>query len=75
MNLQREIANQFGCSIAAVGPITSFRDELNADSLDLVELVMAIEEAYDIEIPDGTAEHWDCMRDIEEYLSCRGLGS
>ena len=50
------IAEQLGVEISSVTPDASFTEDLGADSLDAVELIMAIEEAFDIEIPDEEAE-------------------
>ena len=50
------IAEQLGVELANVAPEASFTEDLGADSLDAVELIMAIEEAFDIEIPDEEAE-------------------
>lgn len=50
------IAEQLGVEAASVTPDASFTEDLGADSLDAVELIMAIEEAFDIEIPDEEAE-------------------
>ena len=50
------IVEQLGGSETAVTPEASFIDDLGADSLDIVELVMALEEEFDIEIPDSDAE-------------------
>ena len=51
------ISEQLGVEEAEVTPSASFTDDLGADSLDQVELVMALEENFDIEIPDDAAEH------------------
>ena len=50
------IAEQLGVEASSVTPDASFTEDLGADSLDAVELIMAIEEAFDIEIPDEEAE-------------------
>ena len=50
------IAEQLGVEAGSVKPDSSFTEDLGADSLDAVELIMAIEEAFDIEIPDEEAE-------------------
>ena len=50
------IAEQLGVEPAQITPDASFVDDLNADSLDLVELIMAFEEEYGMEIPDEDAE-------------------
>lgn len=47
---------------------TRFREDLHADSLDAVELVMAIEEAFDIEIPDEASEKFNTVGDVLKYL-------
>lgn len=59
---------QFGVDKSAIKPETSFIDDLGADSLDVVELIMAIEEAFDIEIPDEVAEKIVTVKDAVEYL-------
>lgn len=65
----REIlVEQFGVDESTITPNTSFVDDLGADSLDVVELIMAIEEAFDMEIPDGEAENIETVKDAVEYL-------
>ncbi len=59
---------QFGVDKSAIKLGTSFVDDLGADSLDVVELIMAIEEAFDIEIPDEVAEKIVTVGDAVEYL-------
>lgn len=59
---------QFGVDKSAISLETSFIDDLGADSLDVVELIMAIEEAFDIEIPDELAEEIVTVKDAVEYL-------
>ena len=59
---------QFGVDSSAIKPETAFVDDLGADSLDVVELIMAIEEAFDIEIPDTEAENIATVQDAVEYL-------
>ena len=51
-----------------VVPSASFTDDLGADSLDTVELIMAFEEAFDIEIPDEDAEKMTTVQDVLDYL-------
>jgi acyl carrier protein len=60
------IVEQLGVDEAEVTPNASFVDDLGADSLDTVELVMAFEEAFDIEIPDEDAEK---IRTVQEAVS------
>lgn len=52
---------------------TSFKDDLNADSLDLFELVMALEEEFDIEIPSEDLEKLITVGDVLNYLSDKGV--
>ena len=47
---------------------SSFLDDLGADSLDIVELIMAFEEEFDIEIPDEDAEKIACVGDVVDYI-------
>ncbi len=59
---------QFGVDAGAIKPETSFVDDLGADSLDVVELIMAFEEAFDMEIPDSEAEKIVTVQDAVEYI-------
>ena len=63
------IANQLGVDKEIVTPEANVVDDLGADSLDVVELVMALEEAFDLEIPDEEAERIRTVKDIIEYLA------
>ena len=62
------IVEQLGVSMEEVRPEASFIDDLGADSLDIVELVMAMEEEFDIEIPDEDAERIQTIGDATAYL-------
>lgn len=62
------ISKQLGVDIAEVKPEASFVEDLGADSLDTVELVMAFEEAFDIEIPDEDAEKIGKVQDAINYI-------
>jgi acyl carrier protein len=62
------IVEQLGVSAEEVVPEASFIDDLGADSLDIVELVMAMEEEFDIEIPDDDAERIQTIGDAINYL-------
>ena len=62
------IVEQLGVDEAEVTPSASFVDDLGADSLDTVELVMAFEEAFDIEISDEDAEKIRTVSDAVEYI-------
>ena len=58
-----------------VTPQASFVDDLGADSLDTVELVMALEEEFDIEIPDEAAEKIKTVQDTVDYISSHATAS
>jgi len=62
------IVDQLGVDEEAVTPEASFVDDLGADSLDIVELVMALEEEFGIEIPDEDAEKITTVGDAVEYI-------
>ena len=62
------IVEQLGVAETAVALDASFIDDLGADSLDLVELIMGIEEEFNIEIPDGEAEKVVTVGDVVEYI-------
>jgi acyl carrier protein len=63
------VAEQLGVEEALVLPESSFMDDLGADSLDTVELVMALEEEFDLEIPDEDAEKIQSVNDAIEYIT------
>lgn len=52
---------------------TNFKDDLNADSLDLFELVMALEDEFDIEVPSEDLEQFATVGDVLNYLSDKGI--
>lgn len=62
------IVEQLGVAEASVTMEASFIDDLGADSLDIVELVMALEEEFDIEIPDADAEKVTTVGDVVDYI-------
>ena len=62
------IVEQLGVDEEEVTLAASFTDDLGADSLDIVELVMAFEEEFGIEIPDEEAEKISTVRDAVEYI-------
>ncbi len=68
------IVEQLGVEEAEVTPSASFVDDLGADSLDTVELVMAFEEAFDLEIPDEDAEKIRTVQDAITYIEQHGKG-
>ena len=62
------IVEQLGVAETSVEMDSSFIDDLGADSLDIVELVMALEEEFDMEIPDADAEKVVTVGDVVEYI-------
>jgi acyl carrier protein len=66
--VQEKVAEQLGVEIDEVSVESSFIDDLGADSLDIVELLMALEEEFDIEIPDEEAEKLSTVSDVVEYI-------
>lgn len=63
------VAEQLGVDEDKVTNEASFMDDLGADSLDTVELVMALEEEFDIEIPDEDAEKIQTVQDAIDYIT------
>ncbi len=66
------IVEQLGVDPEKVKAEASFIDDLGADSLDIVELVMAMEEEFDLEIPDEDAEKLRTVQDVASYLASKG---
>ncbi len=62
------IVEELGVDPEEVTPEASFIDDLGADSLDVVELVMAFEEEFDLEIPDEDAENIKTVQDAVDYI-------
>lgn len=62
------VSEQLGVDSAELNADANILEDLGADSLDVVELVMAIEEAFDIEIPDEDAEAMRTLGDVEKYV-------
>jgi acyl carrier protein len=65
------IVEQLGVDMEAVTPEASFIDDLGADSLDIVELVMTMEEEFDLEIPDEDAEKIKSVNDVINYIKTK----
>jgi acyl carrier protein len=63
------VAEQLGVDASEVRPDASILDDLGADSLDVVEMVMSLEEAFDIEVPDSDVEEMRTVSDIERYVT------
>ena len=66
--IKQIVSEQLGVDEGEVTPTASFVDDLGADSLDTVELVMALEEAFEIEIPDEEAEKIRTVQDAISYV-------
>jgi len=66
--IQAIVADQLGVKPAEVTKDASILDDLGADSLDVVELVMALEETFDIEIPDDAIEEMRTIGDIQRFV-------
>lgn len=67
--VKKIIVDQLGADAAQVKPEASFIEDLGADSLDTVELVMALEEEFDIEIPDEEAEKINTVGDAVNFIN------
>ena len=66
--MKEMLAEQLNCEASIITPETSFKDDLGADSLDLFELVMAFEEAFEVEIPSEDLEQIQTVGDVVKYL-------
>jgi acyl carrier protein len=66
--VKKIVAEKLSVELDEVVPEASFVDDLGADSLDLVELIMAMEETFDIEIPDEQAEKIQTVQDAMNYI-------
>ena len=71
--MRKMIAEQLSCDENEITADTSFKDDLGADSLDLFELVMALEDEYNIEIPTEELNDLATVGDVIEYLKTRGI--
>lgn len=65
------VAEQLGVDESQVTEDASFIDDLGADSLDTVELIMAFEEAFDVEIPDEDAQKIKTVKDVIDYIESK----
>jgi acyl carrier protein len=68
------IVEQLGVDEAEVTGSASFQDDLGADSLDIVELVMAFEESFEIEIPDEAAEKIKTVQEAVDFVQAHSKG-
>lgn len=65
------VAEQLGVSVTELQPETSLKEDLNADSLDLFQIIMTLEEEFGLEIPTEDTEAIHTIGDIENYLNKR----
>ena len=66
--VKKIVVEHLGVEAEKVTPEASFIDDLGADSLDIVELVMAFEEEFNVEIPDDAAEKITTVKDATDYI-------
>ena len=66
--MKEMLAEQLNCEASIITPETSFKDDLGADSLDLFELAMALEEEFSVEIPSEDLEQITTVGDAMKYL-------
>jgi acyl carrier protein len=66
--IQSIVAEQLGVEMAEVTKDASILDDLGADSLDVVELVMTLEDAFDIEVPDEAVEEMRTIGDVQRFV-------
>ena len=71
--IQEIVAEQLSCKAEDVTMTTNFKDDLGADSLDLFELVMALEEEYDVEIPSEDLAGINTVENVINYLKDKGV--
>jgi acyl carrier protein len=69
------IVEQLGVNPEQVTPTASFIEDLGADSLDIVELVMAFEEEFSVEVPDEDAEKLQTVGDVVKYIEEKSSGA
>lgn len=71
--MKEMIAEQLNCEESSITETTLFKDDLGADSLDLFELVMALEEKYEVEIPSEELAELTTVGAVMEYLKNKGV--
>ena len=71
--IKNMLAEQLGVSADSITEETSFKDDLGADSLDLFEVIMALEEKYEIEIPTEDLEKMTTVGSVLTYLRNKGV--
>ena len=73
LTLGKNIGVQLSIDVDEIKAESNFKDDLGADSLDLFELVMSLEEEYDVEIPSEDLEKIATVSDVMEYLKAKGV--
>ena len=73
--LKKIVAEQLGADESKIVPSARFTDDLNADSLDLVEMIMSLEEEFGVEIPDEDAEKIVSVQDAIDYIDTHSQGA
>ncbi|OUQ15766.1 acyl carrier protein [Lachnoclostridium sp. An14] len=71
--MKEMIAEQLGVDAESVTEVSSFKEDLGADSLDLFELVMALEDEYSVEIPAEELEKLTTVGSVMDYLKAKGV--
>lgn len=71
--LKEIIAGQLNMDAAQIQPSSNFKEDLNADSLDLFELIMGLEDEYGVEIPAEDLEKLVTVQDVCDYLTAKGV--
>jgi acyl carrier protein len=69
LKIKEVVAEQLGVDVAELNDSTSLKDDLNADSLDLFQIIMSLEEEFGLEIPTEDAESIGTIGDIEKYIT------
>jgi len=67
------VAEQLNCEVDGITEATSFKEDLGADSLDLFELVMSLEDEYSVEIPAEELEQLTTVGKVMDYLKAKGV--
>jgi acyl carrier protein len=73
--VEQIIVEQLGVNPEQVTPTANFIEDLGADSLDIVELVMAFEEEFSVEVPDEEAEKLHTVQDVIDYIKKKQSGA
>jgi acyl carrier protein len=71
VKIQSIVAEQLGIEDAEIMPSSHFIDDLGADGLDLMEVIMAVEEEFEVEIPESDSHQFAMVQDIVDFLVAR----